>query len=257
LEKTMTDGVYIRILGPVAVEAGGVEVRPAGKAGTVLGILALQPGRTVAFGEFTETLWDGVGPKNTRNRIQAAIHSLRKCVEEACVGMPGPPDIETLGGGYRLRLNNAELDLLGMRGEIESARRYSRLAEHERAAEHYMRADDLWSGQALSSSASGSRVGHLADALEQERLDALTEWAHCAIAAADVAEVRIRLARWSELIPADESLQAALIQLHHVSGQTSRALRLYEKTRAYLAEELGIEPGEGLRALYQRILRET
>jgi DNA-binding SARP family transcriptional activator len=252
--------VQLRILGPISIGADDAAITlPTGKASAALGLLALHPGKAISVNELTETLWEGAAPESARNRVQAAISALRKSLAQGADGGAGPaglPEIETVGDGYRLRLNGAVLDLLEMRGLVRQAGEARQAEDCAGAAKLYLAADDIWTGRPFSGSANGCHLDHLADVLEQERLAALAQWSACALAVGDFAEVRMRLVRWTELKPADESLQAALILLYCASEQRSRALQQFEKTRAHLAAELGVDPGEKLRKLHLRILRE-
>ena len=55
-------------------------------------------------------------------------------------------------------------------------------------------------------------------------------------------------------MPFEENLQAHLIRALGRSGRRRDAMTLYEQVRHGLAEELGVDPGEELRATYQDLL---
>ena len=59
--------------------------------------------------------------------------------------------------------------------------------------------------------------------------------------------------RWLSLDPLHEPAHRQLMQLYAWSGQQSAALRQYQECRRILQEELGIEPDEETRAIYQAI----
>ena len=81
----------------------------------------------------------------------------------------------------------------------------------------------------------------------------------------DLNDVALRQGRHDALIgeltedaaahPGDERLIGQLMLALYRSGQQAEALRCFEQTRARLADELGVDPAPGLRALYQQILR--
>lgn len=59
------------------------------------------------------------------------------------------------------------------------------------------------------------------------------------------------------LEPLSEEAYRELMRLHALAGRRSRALAEYEKLRTLLRDELGVEPLEETRALYESILRDT
>src|SRR5205814_73703 len=54
--------------------------------------------------------------------------------------------------------------------------------------------------------------------------------------------------------PLRENLQAVLMRALAAAGQRAQALDAYRRARRVLVDELGVEPGPGLRAVHRRIL---
>jgi len=63
--------------------------------------------------------------------------------------------------------------------------------------------------------------------------------------------------RWISLDPLHEPAHRHLIVLYEGSGQRAAALRQYETCRQVLSEQLGVEPTEGTRVLFDRIRATT
>ncbi|MBC3841461.1 hypothetical protein GXW82_17690 [Streptacidiphilus sp. 4-A2] len=55
--------------------------------------------------------------------------------------------------------------------------------------------------------------------------------------------------------PLAEPLHERLISVLYANGQVAEALRQYERVRRTIADELGADPGSGLRELHQRMLQ--
>ncbi len=63
--------------------------------------------------------------------------------------------------------------------------------------------------------------------------------------------------RWLALDPLQEAAHRQLMSLFWQSGQRAAALRQYENCREVLCDELGVEPSEETRELYQKIRAST
>ncbi|HEY4019972.1 MAG TPA: BTAD domain-containing putative transcriptional regulator [Pseudonocardiaceae bacterium] len=124
----------------------------------------------------------------------------------------------------------------------------------ETAAKTLRQALGMWSGRALS----GVSTGPLLQA-EVVRMEELRK-----IAFGHRVEVDLQLGRHAELIgelttlvaqqPTHEGFSAKLILGLYRAGRRSEALQQYQRTRAALAKELGLEPSAELRKLQQAIL---
>ena len=63
--------------------------------------------------------------------------------------------------------------------------------------------------------------------------------------------------RWLALDPLQEAAHRQLMSLFSQSGQRAAALRQYENCRQMLSDELGVEPSEETKELYQKIQAST
>ena len=104
-----------RVLGPLEVTEEG-RSQPLGgpKQRTVLAHLLLSANRLVAGEKLMDALWGEEPPPSARNTLQGYIKRLRKVV--------GAERIEHAAGGYLLRADAAELDLLRFESLVEGSR---------------------------------------------------------------------------------------------------------------------------------------
>jgi DNA-binding SARP family transcriptional activator/tetratricopeptide (TPR) repeat protein len=243
--------VRFGLLGPLQVVdgSGAAQVVPAAKQRIVLAALLLAGGSTVSAPSLAEALWDASPPPNAPSVMRTYVIRLRRAL--------GPVGARVIGGppGWAVDLRAAgEFDL----AEVELLWRTSQEAAE---AEQWRQASlllgqalSLWRGEPLADVPSAALARREAERLAELRLQ-LTE-AHVG---ADLS-----LGRHSELVaelrrlvaehPLREHLRAQLMLACYRCGQQAAALEVYRDAHRTLAEELGVEPGDELRQMHQRIL---
>jgi predicted ATPase/DNA-binding SARP family transcriptional activator len=238
-----TGAVRIGVLGPVAVwDAAGLDVAPTGvRLRGLLARLALAPGRTVTAEGLVDDLW-GTEPAST-NALQALVSRLRRAL--------GPELVATVPGGYRLELPAVEVD---------AARAATRLAEAEQEAdpaaarELVGQALALWRGPALADVRRLPFAQAAVDRLDDQRACAVERAAELDLRLGSAASVEPLAALLQEQ-PLRESAAAALARALHAAGRQADALGVVDRTRALLADELGVDPGPELGAARMDVLR--
>ena len=215
----------------------------------VLAVLLLDLGHVVLADTLISRVWGEEPPASVRNALYGYVAKLR-----AVVADPADPEVALCRrqGGYLVRAEAEQLDLHRFRRLVTEASSAS--GDDNRAAGLLRQALALWRGPALAGLDS-PWLNAMRDTLELER-DAVV---------LDLNDIRLRQgehgALVSELVgqtaarPADERLIGQLMLALYRSGQQAEALRWFEQTRHRLADELGTDPGPGLRLLHQRILR--
>ncbi|WP_318306680.1 AfsR/SARP family transcriptional regulator [Amycolatopsis solani] len=232
-----------RVLGPLRLDAGGRPVElgePRRQA--VLAVLLFEAGRTVGVDVLVDRVWGESPPQQVRRSLQAHITRIRRVLEQAD---PGGARVARDSGGYRLDVRPEQVDVFRFRSVVR---------EHPADAGALRRALSLWHGEPLA----GLR-GHWAErtrrALRQEHADAVVAWAEAEIGAGDPASTIARLTELSDENPLQERAAAALMRAFYAVGRGSDALALFERTRRALREELGVDPGPGLAAVHEAVLR--
>jgi predicted ATPase/DNA-binding SARP family transcriptional activator len=240
--------VEFRILGPLEVLDGATPVAVSGaKERALLADLLVHAGRVVAADRLVEDLWGERPPGNPANTLQGRVSALRRALGPAAARLTTRPP------GYRLDVDP----------ELVDAARFERLAaDADRAAARdparalglLAEALGLWRGPALAEFADQPWAQAEAARLEELRLAAVELRA----------ELRLVTGRHGELVgelealiaahPLRERLQGQLMLALYRSGRQADALRVYQETRALLAEELGVDPSPELQRLHQAIL---
>jgi DNA-binding SARP family transcriptional activator/tetratricopeptide (TPR) repeat protein/DNA-binding XRE family transcriptional regulator len=236
----------IRVLGPIEVWHGEV-LAPLGseRQRTLLARLALAAGDPVGQAELVELLW---GPGETRNPV-SLLHThvarLRRLLESGSRG-------GVLIGGqkeYRLAVGTGQLDVLAFRDLTARTTDAGPDVAFGRLAD----AIALWRGELDAERVASSP---LYAATIAEYVAAVRTFATLArdLGRPDDALTPLRsLAQRHEL---DEPLHAELVLTLAASGRQAEALAAYDQIRKALAGQLGIDPGEMLRAAQLDVLRQ-
>jgi predicted ATPase/DNA-binding SARP family transcriptional activator len=220
-----------RLLGPFEVLSDGAALPVGGpRQRSLLAVLLLNANKVVRRDALIDAVWGEDPPARVQNALQVAIHGLRKLL--------GADRIETVGDGYRLRVEAGELDL-------------ARFLEEEDPAA----ALGLWRGPALIgvdapfASAEAARLDDLRLAAYERRIDAeLERGEHDALLS--------ELERLIAAHPYRERLRGQLMLALYRGGRQADALDAYREAGRKLREDLGVEPGEELRRLEAAILRQ-
>ena len=234
-----------RVLGPVQVVAGSRPVDLAsGQQVTLLACLLIAGDEVSSRDRLIDALWGEQPPATVANALQVQVHALRRRL--------GPERIVREASGYRLCLEPGELDL--ERFELLAAR--GRTEEAGAAAETLREALELWRGPAYED----VRYEAFAQA-EVARLDELR-----LAALEDRIEADLQLGRHRDLVAELEALVSEhgsrerlcgqLMLALYRSGRQAAALELFQRSRAAMRDELGLEPGPALQELQQAILRQ-
>ncbi|MEU0881290.1 BTAD domain-containing putative transcriptional regulator [Lentzea sp. NPDC005914] len=210
------------VLGPVEVhdDAGTVIALPAPRQRALLAMLALDAGRIVGHARLLDGLYDEP-PAGAANALQSQVSRLRRTI-------PGLV-VEHHPAGYRLAAGPSEVD----------AQLCVELLDAGRGAE----ALKLWRGTALAD----VDAPFAADARRRLRELLIT----CALSGGTADDLREILVE----DPLREDVRAALMRALHRDGHQAEALEVFERGRALLADELGVDPSPGLAAAHLEVLR--
>ena len=235
--------IEFRILGPLEVIADG-EMVPLGgaKQRALLALLLLRPNEAVSVGRIVDELWGERAPPTAAKNVQVYVSHLRKALGDGVVVTQAP--------GYALQVADGAID-------AQQAERALALAAGKPPAERAAvlnAALGLWRGVPLAdlvdvpfAQAEVTRLDELRLQLVKRRTDAELELGrHEAVV--------VELERLVALHPFDEGLRVQLMLALYRSGRQTDALAVYRDARRALTTELGLEPGEDLRLLEQRIL---
>jgi DNA-binding SARP family transcriptional activator len=245
-----------RVLGPLQVAANGTFLPLGGaKQRAVLGLLLVRANEVVSSDRLIDELWGDSPPESAANMLQGYVSHLRKTLEpgrgrgEHEVLVSRPP-------GYMLKIRPDQLDAARFERLTSEGRQLADSGDADAAAARFRGALALWRGPALADLAYEPFAKAEVDRLEELRLAALE----------DRIDADLTLGRHNHLVgelrelvdrhPLRERLRGQLMAALYRCGRQADALEAYREGRRALLEELGIEPGPGLRELEQAILRQ-
>jgi len=216
----------------------------AAKQRALLALLLFEGGRVVSTDRLLDALWAGEPPSTANASLQNFVSQLRKQI--------GADAIETRAPGYRLRLDQAELDLARVRRLVAEAR----TADLPRRARLLKEALAEWRGDPLGELAFEAFAREEIARLNELRLTLIEEHAESELALGRNAELLEELEASVTANPLRERLRAQLMLALYRSGRQADALELYRQGRQLLVAELGIEPSPLLQRLHASILRQ-
>jgi DNA-binding SARP family transcriptional activator len=240
-------GVEVMLFGEFEVASGGVPLPVRGaKQRALLALLALSRGTPVSADRLIDQLWGDSQPAKAANALQAQIVQLRRTL--------GASAIVTSESGYALDVTPDDVDAARFEDLVADGRRLSAEGEVARAS------------------------AVLGDALRLRRGEPLSEFAYAGFADAERAylnelvlvatecrvEADLEFGRHNELVgeleglcrdyPLRERLWELLMLALYRAGRQAEALRAYTEIHDRLVDELGVDPGSGLRELETRVL---
>ena len=139
---------------------------------------------------------------------------------------------------------------------LEAGRRANADGKPAEALEALEAALGLWRGNALADLVYEEFARTEIDRLEELRLVATEERIDAMLALGQHDTVIPELEALTAKHPLRERLRGQLMLALYRAGRQAEALRVYGDTRKRLVDELGIEPGQGLKDLEQEILRQ-
>lgn len=250
----------------LVLETVGVELHgrrfslTASKPRAILALLMLNVNEIVPTGTLCEELWGDELPRSAHNTLQTYIHQIRQWlsktlqVDSTCVSNEL---VVTEPGGYRFRVRDRrQLDL----GEFEcyfhlGVREFSR-HEYQEAVSSLNTLLKLWSGQMAVGARPGGALEAAFTHLREKRLRALEDRVDAELMLGRHREVLGELSSHVINNPLDEGMHAKLMVAFYRSGRVPDALKIYQRLRRSLVDDLGLEPSAMLRDLHQAILSE-
>lgn len=205
-------------------------------------MLGLHDGSVVPADALVELLWGEDPPRTAAKALQTHISSLRRIL--------GDGFVLTRGAGWVLA--DSEVDASRYKSAARLGREAATAGDTSQAVARFEEALALWrgipelpDGRRGTSEKTRWMEGHAA--LVEDRADALLATGRAAELIGDleaaIADAPLRERRWGQL----------MLALYR-AGRQGEALGAYQRARALLADELGVDPGPELRRLEAAIV---
>src|SRR6201993_1485048 len=243
------------LLGPLEASVDGA-LMPLGtpKQRAVLAMLLMNRNSPVAVDRLITGLWEGRPPSGARANIHSYVSNLRKLL--GGVGIDSRVVLAAAPPGYRLTIPENACDLGRFIAEKTAGVHAAAVGRFEEASRHLSAALAQWRGRVLEDLLDFQFVDTFATSLVEEKILVHTASAEAEIACGRAFGVITELEALTAEHPYREPLWAQLITAYYLTDRQSDALAAYRRVKTTLAEDLGIDPGQTLRALNDRILRQ-
>lgn len=243
-----------RVLGPLeACTVTGERIsidRP--KHRQLLATLLLSHNELVTTDHLIDNLWEDGQPNTARGLLKTYIWGLRRLLSPRD---PNVAPIETITGGYRMLVDTSDLDLLVFSDLASEGRDLLRSGHLDAADDALQLALSLWRGPVLQGVPKSWSLSDAAANLDEERLNAVEDWAEVRLTIGRHVDVAGRLRPWVRANPLRERLWGQLMLALYRSGRRGEALQVFHELRRGLDDELGIAPSAPVRNLHEQILR--
>ena len=240
----------VQLLGRFEVWRDGAPIPPAEWRGQkprdLLKILLLARGKFVANDQLCEWLWPEADPDSAQANLRSAVSDLRKLLEPELARGRDSAFIATRREGYAFDLTApVSVDAIDFERAITATSR----PDLEAALASYR--GDLLEEDPYAEWAIRER-----ERLRDLRLEALARLADICLSDADY-PITVSLCEQALAFdPSRETLWRSLMRAHALNGDRAAALRAFERCRAALARDLGVDPLPETAKLHEEILRE-
>ncbi|MET7291426.1 BTAD domain-containing putative transcriptional regulator [Streptomyces griseoloalbus] len=257
-------GLRFGLLGtPVLYDGGFGDDREAGdgcpfsartigsrKLRTLLAVLLLDAGRVVSVEALKDAMWGGAPPPSAQPSLHNHVARLRRSLDD-------PGRLVTVPTGYVLRVGEGEVDIHVFDARTAAARTAHAGRDWARVVRECTSALALWRGTPLAGLPPEVGGYALVRRLREARL-LLLEWQYDAELALGGGRLTGLVPELTALVaehPLREAYHRQLMLALHRTGRQAEALVVHSDLRARLADELGIEPGRGVREAHVEVLR--
>lgn len=247
----MAAQVEFRLLGPVEVVVGS-SILDFGspRQRIVLSMLLLHANEVVPVARLVDAIWDERPPATATSQVQTCISMLRQRLDKS----GAEPMIMTRSVGYAMAVPDGALDAANFEQLVGQGRAAAADHRAEAAIEHLRVALALWRGPA-GVGVESRLVEAAAARLNESRLRVQEECIELELGLGRHSDVIGELSELVAQYPLRERLRAQYMLALYRSARQVEALESFHEVREKLLDELGIDPGEELRALEQAILR--
>ena len=235
------------VLGPVEVRNQGEPVSIGGpKQRSIMALLVAEAGHPVSVDRIIEDVYGEEAPEGARRSVQTLVSMIRRELGDV---------VQQAAGGYVLTVEAEAIDAVRFENEVRLALPMVE-TDPDQAASALRVALAMWRGHPYSDIDSRAVLEPEITRLRELRLTALEARIDADLAVGRHRELTGELEALTVEHPLREKFRAQHMLALYRSGRQTEALRGFERTRSYLADEIGISPSKELADLEQGILEQ-
>ena len=241
-----TGSVRVRLVGPLRLYVDGSRVAdlPAGRASSLLGMLAVDAGHLVPTDRIIDDLWPDGAPAKAEQNVASLVSRLRR--------LAGKDRIQGGRTGYRgdFVTDVEEADALVAEAEARLAvGAFGPAATAARRALAILDGGELLEDEPYAAWAQGPRRR----AARLQRRARSCAWT-AALELGDTASALDAATAAVDADPFDEDAHRALMRANHRRGDRGAALVVFKRLERELHDELGVAPADETLELYEAIV---
>jgi WD40 repeat protein/DNA-binding SARP family transcriptional activator len=248
----------ISLAGRIAVRAGRTvldeRALPGRQPRVAFALLVLERHRAVGLEELAGCLWGEQRPSTWEPALRGVLSRVRAFVVAS--GLGGPELLHAEGGTYRLQHDAITVDVEVAATQVARAEEAARRGAPDRAVEEAAAARGVLA-RPLLAGAHGEWLDGVRRDHGQLLLRALEVLAHARLELGLAADAAATADAALALDAYRESVHRVLMAAHAQTGNPAAGLLAYERCRALLADELGVDPSPETRALHVALLERT
>jgi DNA-binding SARP family transcriptional activator/tetratricopeptide (TPR) repeat protein len=242
----------LRVLGPVEVLGPGGRAALVGRRQrTLVGLLALSPGRVVSQARLIDALWGEAPPRTAVPTLYSHIARVRQALD-GC-GLPGL--LAARDSGYALIVAPDDVDADRFERQAAHGRRALADGRVTQAATVLREAVAQWRGDALADAGPAGWALAAVERLHELRLAAHEDLWDARLHLGEHAAVSAGVEKLLLAHPGRERLVELLMLAQYRDGRHTEAIEAYQRLRCHLAEHLGVAPSPRLVDVYAAVLR--
>ena len=253
--RTSGSNVTFGVLGPLEVRAaeglvhvGGPQIR------ALLALLLVRPGHVISLSTLVASLWSSDAPPSAERTARTYMSRLRLALAPLAGRSPAGSLIVTAPPGYLLRADPMSVDASLFEQLAVAGRRALARNDPQTARDHLRTALLLWRGDAYAEFSDVAVLRAEASRLEELRLSAVENRLQSELRLGQGPDLVAELDGLVTAHPLRERLWVQYLTALYRSGRQAEALSGYQRARALLADELGLEPSVELVDTHRRIL---
>ncbi len=242
-----TDVPRYHVLGPLTATIDGDQLPLGGKRQRlVLAQLIARSGHVVSQEALMEGVWAGNTPASGARTLHTYVSNLRRILNGS---------IERDGDGYVLRTEPETIDANRFEDSLKRGRELL-IDSPPEAADVLHEGLGLWAGPPYGDLGLEPALRLTVEQLGAKRLEALELRFEADLLLGRHTEIAPELEALLHEEPYREPMASMLMVALYRSGRPADALKVYQRVRANLVEDLGLDPGPELKLLEQRILQQ-
>jgi len=255
-QPTSVMELSLEVFGVMRARRGSEQVRlgpPRHRA--VLGLLLLRLGQVVPADQLIDELWGGRPPRRPQATLQTYLSHLRRVLTWGRGPEKTAAPLHYRAPGYVLTLEPEAIDIFRFDRLVSRGQRQMSDGHPEAARDALHEALTLWQADPYLDLTAYTPLAEESTRLQHLRTTAAAVHAEALLTLGRASDAVAELRREVNRNPTDERMVADLMTGLYRLGRQAEALRLYDRTRTHLSEELGVAPGLELQGVHLALLR--